>query len=546
MAYTLKKTEHISFSRSFHVGIYARLSVDSTKQKNESIDTQIAIAKQYIKDHPEMKLYDCYVDLGKTGTNFQREGFERMMWDIRKKYIDCVIVKDLSRFGRNHIETGNYIQNIFPFMGVRFIAITDGIDTFETELGIDELTVNLKNLVNEMYVKDISEKMRSIKRIRKEQGSYTGGVPPYGYFTEWTNGKKCLFICPKTSEIVKEIYKMFLCEKNMHQIVRVLYKRQINRPSIYRNTGYVYRQKGEILEQWTVGTVKFILTNPIYVGYLSLNSKDYSIRQKNHESIISEEVFFQVASIFEKSSVKYCKKSDFSKKMLIDYDIYAGILFCGNCGKRMVRVANIKQLRSEDTVCYYGYCCPSSYRIDHFHCPVKNISMNVLDKLIKIALYQEFALSDMHLDEFVKEYEKHIEERRKQIIQKIIICERRQRNRKIQGSELYLKYHTGNLSLEEFQQMKKENEKSIQEISRSKEELQCNFNKMEQEIKENKELIQNLIQCNKKIKLTKDVIYALINRIDVYAEQRIKITFAFNMNDLLWKGTRKNEKTKKI
>jgi len=116
MARTSKKEKigQIPVSRRFHVGIYARLSVDSTEKKNESIDTQIAIARQYLKEHPEMELYGCYTDLGKTGTNFKREGFERMMQDVRKKRIDCVIVKDLSRFGRDYIETGSYLEHIFP------------------------------------------------------------------------------------------------------------------------------------------------------------------------------------------------------------------------------------------------------------------------------------------------------------------------------------------------------------------------------------------------------------------------------------------------
>lgn len=197
----------------FYVGIYARLSVDSTEQKNESIDTQIAIAKQYIKEHPEMELYDCYVDLGKTGSNFKREGFERMMWDVRKKHIDCVIVKDLSRFGRNYIETGNYIQKIFPFMKVRFIAITDGVDTFQTKLGADEITVNLKNLVNEMYVKDISEKVKSIKHISLEQGSYTGGIAPYGYCAKWVNEKNVFLYAQKQQRLLKTFISCFYLEK---------------------------------------------------------------------------------------------------------------------------------------------------------------------------------------------------------------------------------------------------------------------------------------------------------------------------------------------
>lgn len=544
-----KKTEQIPLSRRFHVGIYARLSVEGNERKNESIDTQIAIAKQYMKEHPEMELYDCYTDLGRTGTDFKREGFERMMQDVRKKRIDCVIVKDLSRFGRNHIETGNYIQKIFPFMGVRFIALTDGIDTFLTESGTDEMAVNLKNLVNEMYARDIAEKVKSSRRSSQEQGSYTGGIPPYGYRAEWIDGKKCLLICPETSGIVKDIYEMFLSGKNMRQIAGELYERGIHRPGVYRKTGHVYRQEGKVLEQWTAGTVKLILTNPVYMGCLvqgttcgkqykirnrhDVDSGDYCIRQGTHEPLVSEDVFFRVAAMFEKSAAKYCNTDGFSKKVPIDEDIYAGVLFCGDCGKRMARVANVKQLGSGDMVRHYGYHCPASRRMDDLQCPSKSIGMSALDDLVKTALHQEFILSDLRPGRLVKEYEKQAEEQKQQITQEIIRYGKQQENGRKRGSELYLKYHSGSLSLEEFQKLKKENEESLHETAERKEELQYRLDNMEREIRDKGKFLRNLMKCNEKTKLTKDVIHTLIRRIDVYADHRVKITFAFRMNDLL-------------
>ena len=138
-------------------GIYARLSVDSDDQKNESIDTQIEIAKEYIRRAGDIEYVDRYTDLGRSGTDFEREGFARMMEDVRQKKINCIVVKDLSRFGRDHIETGNYIEKIFPFLNVRFIAVTDGYDS-ECSAGDDmQLTMNLKNIVNELYAKDIAQ-----------------------------------------------------------------------------------------------------------------------------------------------------------------------------------------------------------------------------------------------------------------------------------------------------------------------------------------------------------------------------------------------------
>lgn len=545
-----KKTEQIPLSRRFHVGIYARLSVEGTERKNESIETQITMAKQYLKEHPEMELYDCYTDLGKTGTNFKRDGFERMMQDVRKKRIDCVIVKDLSRFGRNHIEAGNYIQKIFPFMGVRFIALADGIDTFEIKSGTDEMAVNLKNLVNEMYARDIAEKVKSSRRSSQERGSYTGGIPPYGYRAEWIEGKKCLFVCPETSGIVKDIYEMYLSGKNMCQIAGELYERGIHRPGIYKKTGHVYRQEGEVLEQWSAGTVKLILTNPVYMGCLvqgttcgkqykirnrhDVDSGDYCIRQETHEPLVSEDVFFRVAAMFERSAEKYCNRNGFSKKVPIDEDIFAGVLFCGDCGKPMARVANAKQLSSGDMIRHYGYYCPSSRRMDDLQCPSKSMAMGVLDELVKTALHQEFALSDLRPGRVVKEYERQAEEQKEKIRQEIVRFGKQQECGKKRGSELYLKYHEGSLSVEEFQQMKKEQERSLHEMAGRKEELQHRLDGMEREIAEKRKFLRNLMKCNEKTKLTKDVIHTLISRIDVYADHRVKITFAFRMNELLY------------
>lgn len=545
-----KKTGQMPLSRRFHVGVYARLSVEGSERKNESIDTQIAMAKQYLKEHPEMELYDCYTDLGRTGTNFKREGFERMMQDVRKKRIDCVIVKDLSRFGRNHIEAGNYIQKIFPFMGVRFIALADGIDTFGEKSGTDEMALNLKNLVNEMYARDIAQKVKSSKHSRQEQGSYTGGIPPYGYRAEWIEGKKCLFICPETSGIVKDIYGMYLSGKNMGQIAGELYESGIHRPGIYKKTGHVYQQEGEALEQWGTATVKFILTNPVYMGCLvqgttcgkqyeirnrhDVDSGDYSVKWGTHEPLISEDIFFQVAAMFEKSAEKYCNSNGFSKKVPLEEDIYAGVLFCGDCGKAMARVANAKEFTSGHTVRYYGYYCPASRRLDDLHCPTKSIALGVLDELVKTALYQEFALSDLRSGRLVKEYEKQAEEQKEKIRQEIVSCGKKQESGKKKGSELYQKYHEGGLSLEEFQQMKKEQERSLLEMAGRKEELQRRLDGMEREIAEKGKFLRNLMKCNEKTKLTKDVIHSLIRRIDVYAGHRVKITFAFRMNELLY------------
>ncbi len=189
-------------------GIYARLSVDSDDQKNESIDTQIEIAKEYIRRAGDIEYVDRYTDLGRSGTDFEREGFARMMEDVRQKKINCIVVKDLSRFGRDHIETGNYIEKIFPFLNVRFIAVTDGYDS-ECSAGDDmQLTMNLKNIVNELYAKDIAQRVKLARRAEQERGSYIGGAPPYGYCLGKIGDRKVLLPDGDTRDIVVRIFEI--------------------------------------------------------------------------------------------------------------------------------------------------------------------------------------------------------------------------------------------------------------------------------------------------------------------------------------------------
>ena len=235
--------------------------------------------------------------------------------------VNCIIVKDFSRFGRNYIETGNYIQKIFPFLGVRFISLTDQYDSLASDG--DELGVNLKNLTNEMYARDISVKVKSSKEAQWERGSYTGGIPPYGYRAEWINGKKCLFVEEGTSDIVKEIFQLYDEGKNQREIVIWLYEKKVHRPSAYRRYGHIFCEDGEEFQQWSRDSVKLILTNPLYIGCLvqamtcgkkynirkksDIDSEDWSAKENTHEAIIPEEQFFSVAERLEQQASCYKK-----------------------------------------------------------------------------------------------------------------------------------------------------------------------------------------------------------------------------------------------
>ena len=196
---------------SFKTAIYTRISRDKKEKPSDSIENQIALCESYIKRNDGHNLVGIYKDIAKTGTNFERPDFENLMEEIRTGKVNCIIVKDLSRFGRNYTELGNFIEKIFPFLGVRFIAVNDNLDTFQMDDPNKSLEVILKNIVNETYAKDISKKVSSSHQMRLKQGGFICGVAPYGYRARKDeDGIRRLYPDENTAPIVKEIFDAYL------------------------------------------------------------------------------------------------------------------------------------------------------------------------------------------------------------------------------------------------------------------------------------------------------------------------------------------------
>ena len=550
MARTSKKKQEIRKKplKIYYVGIYARLSVDSCDRKNESIETQVEIVKAFIAQHDDMVIYGVYTDLGKTGTSFEREGFERMMRDVRARKIDCIIVKDLSRFGRNHIETGNYIEKIFPFMGVRFIAVTDNFDSMDISGQNETMSVNLKNLVNEMYARDIAVKVKASKRVKWEQGSYTGGIPPYGYRAEWIDGKKYLFIEEDTAQIVRKIYELFLSGKNMKEIAVWLYDNKVTRPTEYHKTRQVYCMDGEKLLQWPRATVKLILTNPVYMGCLvqgctcgkdyimrsrhDIDSGDWSVKEHTHEAIVSEELFFEIAGKFEKSSV-YCNKDGFSKKIPVEEDIFADVLYCGDCGSKMKRVSAVREFSSKDKVRTYCYKCPKSDRIDSFKCAGKSISLYSLTDIVKEAVRHEFTLSGMCPKDLVEMNNREMETLKEEWNARIDMLGRKLEGITKLGSEQYLKYRMGEMDEGGFKRAKEENDKKAASIREESRVIAGKLRKIDSETARKNHFLRTLMKGSGKGELTAETVRTLFERIEVYPEHRLKVNFTFERSDIL-------------
>lgn len=289
----------------YRAGLYARLSVDKGEESLDSIENQIQIMEDYLRSRQEIVICERYIDLGQSGTNFEREGFHRLLNHIRRGEINCVVVKDLSRFGRNHIETGSYLEEVFPFLGVRFIAVNDHYDSIDTPKDTQGLLLPLRNIVNELYARDISAKVISQMRVKQAKGEYLGAFAPYGYRRDPEQTNR-LTIDPEAAETVREIFALRLEGMGCQTIAKLLSEGGTPPPSRYR--------RGEEGAQWHKSTVKRILQNPVYLGDMVQCKEQSSVfwgkRRKplpseqwirvkgTHAPLISQEAFDRVQRSF--------------------------------------------------------------------------------------------------------------------------------------------------------------------------------------------------------------------------------------------------------
>jgi DNA invertase Pin-like site-specific DNA recombinase len=332
---------------AFMVAVYLRLSSDDTKKRGDSIETQRNIILNFMENHPDMQLFDFYIDNGTTGMNFERPAFQRMLADMEDGKINCIIVKDLSRFGRNAIDTGYYIERYLPEKNVRFIAVTDDFDSFHPQPGAG-LMLPLKNIRNEAYALDIGRKVKSVHDQNMKDGLFIGSHAPYGYRKAKDNCHK-LVIDPETAPVVRQIFAWTLDGMNLSEITRTLNDTDILTPSRYKQAIGEYKSPTLIgREHWQRGTVRAILDDHVYMGDLVQGKTKKSDRrqkeldpskwvevQNTHEPIISRADFDRVQQILFQAMQDTTAKR--SPAQPYTDNVFKGKVVCANCGYVMHR-----------------------------------------------------------------------------------------------------------------------------------------------------------------------------------------------------------------
>lgn len=520
----------------YNAAIYLRLSrddedIDGSKSESNSISSQRDMIRSFIRKQDDMEIYDIYVDDGFSGANFDRPEFKRMMKDIEAGHVDCVIVKDLSRLGRDYIEAGRLIQKTFPAFSVRFIALTDHFDSLTADYNETSLVVPVKNFVNDSYSRDISGKVRSHQKIKREKGEFIGSFTVFGYKKSEDNRNQ-LVPDDYAADIVKKIFAWKIEGYSNLAIAKRLDEMGILSPMEYKKlrgekfqTSFVTEAKA----RWSSVAIKRILTNETYIGTLVQGKEEkvnYKVKKsvrkpedewvrvpKAHEAIISNEDFEIVQDLLkvDTRAVSGEKKAH----------IYAGLLFCGDCMEPMTR--RINRYKGRETV---SFIC--STQNNGGSCSRHTISEEDLNFLVLTGLRQQVALflDKSRVLEKIEQMEIHFEE----------VAAFDKEIQKLHGEQdkylnlraaLYEDLKKGIITEEDFKNFREIYEKRYRELQKS-------ISSQEETIKKlfrsgitagiNLERMKNVMQITA---LDRTTLISFVKRILVYEDKRVYLELRY-------------------
>ncbi len=529
--------------KQFLAAMYLRLSRDdsdvgdvtdregSLKSESNSIGNQRELIRAFIHKQQDMELYDIYVDDGFSGSNFDRPEFKRMISDIEAGKVNCVIVKDLSRFGRDYIESGRYIQKVFPGLGVRFIALTDHYDSFQADPSESGIVLPVKNFINDSYCRDISTKVKSQFEIKRRNGECIAAFVPYGY-KKAPNNKNRLVPDEYAADIVRKIFAWKIEGMAVSAIAKKLNGLGILSPKEYKkSTGINYRGgfSGGARAQWSNSTVKRILTNEIYLGHMVQGKSEkinYKLKksvakpqeqwikvENTHEAVISKDQFQVVQNLLKTDS----RVSPVTEEV----SLFTGILFCKDCGEQMIRRVN----RYKDTQKVY-YICSTKNRGEG--CTRHSVEEERLRELVSemIRHYANCFLEERRMFEKALEMEINFES----IIRydtEIARLKGEQEKYTSLCSGLHEDLRQGVVTKEEFERLH-------EEFKRKASEFEAAQKRQEDMIKE---LFKNSVTSAARLKMMQEsgeikeidryTLCSMVKKIEVFEDRRLEIEFYY-------------------
>ena len=527
----------------YDTALYLRLSKEDgdvasgSKNESNSIANQKSLIMDYLQSRPEFRVVSIREDDGFSGTDFNRPAFQSMMEDVKKGVINCIIVKDLSRFGRNYIEVGRYLEKLFPMLGIRFIAVNDNYDSLEADTAHD-IVVPFKNLINDSYCRDLSVKIRSHLAIKRKNGEFIGAFACYGYLKD-ENNRNQLVVDTYAGQVVKDIFRMKINGMSQYRIADALNEQGILSPMEYKKyLGSHFESSFKVNPKavWTAKAVTRILTNEVYTGVLvqgkqttpnhkvkvrqEVDETDWIRVENAHESLIDRVLFDIVQNLMGRDT-----RTSPNETQVFPL---SGLVYCGDCGHPMVRkISRYTKKEKADTAQTYGYFLCSE-KCGKGGCSWHRISENDLMGAVLGAV-------NLHIQKVldVQEALKQIENApsRQLMIQKYLerLSMKEEERKKAERLKIgiYEDLKDGLLDKEEYQKLKAEFDSRIAEADAAEKELKRQIAELEGSRSANAPWMNYFQQFGRLEQLTRWAAAIIINKILVYEDNRIKITFNF-------------------
>lgn len=523
--------------QTFKVAIYLRLSKEDddlscssgAKSESNSISNQRKLIYDFMKSHPELELYDEYKDDGKSGSNFDRAEFQRMMKDIEAGKVNCVVVKDQSRFGRDYIDVGKYKEKIFPKLGVRFITINEGYDSLSATSS-DDLAFTINSFVYDFYIRDISTKIRTNLTAKKQNGEYAGAFVAYGYVKD-SNDKSKLVVDQFAADVVRDIFRWKIEGLSPQNIAVRLNELGIPSPAEYKKlSGSNYKTSFQTSSKavWSHVSVRRILKNEIYLGVMiqgkrtTPNYKTKTVVTKaesewlrvegTHEAIISVRDFELVQELLRDDT--HCRAGD------VTVPVYAGRIYCGDCGATAVR----------KTVSYAGkryvyYVCNAN-KHDKTVCSRHSIREDILGQVIYQTVRHQIDLL-LDVDKALRQFENLSWEKHKlkQLDASIEIQEEVVRKNNTLRLGIYEDLRAGLLDRSEYESLKKELAERINEATAAIEKLNKEKREILDGVSKQQSWVEQFRQYENVTELTRPMVIHLIERINIFEDSHMEIVF---------------------
>ncbi len=520
----------------WRLGKYIRLSKEDLlrgRDESNSVINQRRLLEQYHQTHLD-EFYDgteqdVYVDDGKTGTDTDREDFQRLLADVYSGRINCVIVKDLSRLSRNYTDAGNLIENLFVRLNVRFISLAEGVDSYRNPDSVSNIIVPITNVMNDQYCYQTSKKIRQVFDMKRRNGEFIGSYAPYGYVKD-PNDKHALLVDPEAAEVVKSIFALFLSGMNKRGITYYLNDHGTLCPTAYKQQqGLKYNApNAQGNPMWSTITIDTILKNRVYVGDMvqgrqrvksykihiqeKVPEEEWFIVENTHEAIIDRETFAKVQSLLKRDT----RTAPKAKQLYL----FSGFLKCADCGRAMSRIAS-KGI-------YVYYQCGTYKSLSKKACTMHSIKSDRLEAGVLFAIQQQVHLAITYSELVARINSAPLKKSKSKRLEDTIAAKEKELAKIMRYKQaLYQDWKDGEITRNDYRHMSEDYEQQIEALTRIMQTLTAEQEQLENGVDAESPCLTAFLKYRNIDKLTREILGELIDHIKVYEGGNISVKFKY-------------------